>query len=199
VLSWLPLGHHWSLRNCVTVVEFTYLGPFCHPPDPPGASCPPLGSSLAPLLLPFGILLDTIGALPAPFVTLLPPFGSPLRSSWISLPPFWDPREPPCPPFGTLLAPIAPLATLLAPFAHRWSRLCVGFLILRLSTLEQSRNHRSAPFSALQTHVCQKQNTFQPTIFDIIPGFVSTTNLHAPPIGGSATIFLCKVAYGGKY
>ena len=106
---------------------------------------------------------------------------------------------PHCPPFGSLLAPFAPPATLLAFFGSPLVLLMRRFPHpAPVDTVEQSRNHRSAPFSALQTHVCQKQNICQPTIFDIIPGFVSTTNLHAPPPGGSTAIFLCKVAYGGK-
>ena len=84
-----------------------------------------------------------------------------------------------CRPFGTLLAPFAPLGTLLAPFGSPLVPLMRRFPHpAPVETVEQSRNHRSAPFSALQAPVCQKQTTFQHTIFDIIPGFVSTTNLH---------------------
>ena len=150
---------------------------------------PPWGL-LAPLLLPFGVLLDTIGGPPGPvcdppaalwfpFETLLDLIAPPLGSFWASFPPLWDPPDSLC-PLGTLLAPFgSPLVPLMRRFPHP----------APVDTVE------SAPFSALQTHVCQKQNICQPTIFDIIPGFVSTANLHVPPPGGSTAMFLCKVAY----
>jgi hypothetical protein len=198
-LSWLPLGHHWSLQNCVTVVEFTYLGPFCHPPDPSGASCPPLGSSCPPFASlwgpsghfwgPPGHVCDPAARLWFPFETLLDLIAPPLGPAWASLPPLWVPPGSLCPPCDTPGALWLTVGPLMRRFPHP----------APVDTVEQSRNHRSASFSALQTHVCQKQNTFQPNLFDIIPGFVSTTNLHAPPPGGSTAIFLCKVAYGGKY
>ena len=110
-LSWLPLGHHWSLRNCVTVIEFTYLGPFCHPPDPPGASCPPLGSSCPPFASlwgpsghnwgPPGPVRDPPAPLWFPFETLLDLIPPPLEPSWASLPPLWVPPGSLCPPCDT--------------------------------------------------------------------------------------------------
>ena len=149
-----PLGHHWSFRKCVTVVEFIYPGPFCHPPEPPGASCPPLGS-LAPLLLPFGVLLDTIEALPAPFVTLLPPCGSPLRPSWISFPPplepfwaslslLWDPPGSLCPPWDT---PGALWLTAGPPYASIFS----SYSCRNSGTVEKSKSPICALFSSPNT------------------------------------------------
>ena len=110
-LSWLPLGHDWSLRNCVTVVEFICKDPFCQPPDPPGASCPPLGSSCPPFAsfgnppehywgAP-GPVCDPPAALWFPFETLLDLIAPPLGPFWASLPPLWDPPGSLCPPWDT--------------------------------------------------------------------------------------------------
>ena len=103
-LSWVPWGHHWSSRNCVTIVEFTYLAPFCHPLAPPVASWLPFGP-LGLLLLPFGILLGTFETLLAPFVTRLLPFGALWNPPGSHCPLLWDPPGRHFASFGALLVP----------------------------------------------------------------------------------------------
>ena len=149
---WVTIDSYEPVKqssNSLIQVPFATLLTLRGPPAIWGSSCPPFASLWDPpghYWGPPGSVCDPPAALWFPFETLLDLIAPPLGPSWASLPP----------PFGTLLAPFAPLGTLLAPFGSPLVPLMRRFSHpAPVETVEQSRNHRSAPFPALQTHVCQ--------------------------------------------